>query len=228
MPQIEQRTSHGGLKLALTSSDTSYTASSSRGFNMLDDQLKVVAITAFKSLIASRKITCPATSLELLTSVLTTKIPLSLFPDSPPPKFRLTDLAKFERIIEGLSNTWADGVITFSRDEASGKMIIWELTSQLAGSSNQPLLGIGSSLGENSLSGFCSKKRKRIIDEDADSAAGDDETFEEEDTADASFSTLANLNAEMREVYAILQRSTAKGRLLAEQVSHRSNMCNVC
>ena len=74
--------------------------------------------------------------------------------------------------------------------------------------------------GGSDLPGSNLRKRKRIIDEDADSAAGDDDTsLEEEDAIAASSSTLANLNAEMREVYTILQTSTAKGRLLAEQVS---------
>ncbi|KAF8974627.1 MT-A70-domain-containing protein [Flammula alnicola] len=197
---------------------------------MLDDELKIVATMAFKTLIASRKINTPTTSMDLLTSVMTTEISSGLLPNSPPPRFRLTDLARFERIIEDLSNTWTDGVITFSRDDASGKMMIWELSSQFSGSTGQALLGAGlPSLGGD-LSGFSSRKRKRVIDEDADSAAGDDETLmEEDDAVGASSSTLANLNAEMREVYTILQRSTAKGRLLAEQFrSREENFDPIC
>lgn len=191
---------------------------------MADEELKLVATTAFKTLITTRKLKTPVTSMELLTGVMTTKVPQGLLPHAKTPRFRLTDLTRFENIIEDLSNTWADGVIIFSRDNSTGVMMIWELsTSQPVGPNGQLLLGAGhSSLGGGSdLSGFNSRKRKRVIDEDADSAAGDDETLlEEDDPADASSSTLANLNAEMREVYTILQSSTTKGRLLAEQVSH--------
>jgi mRNA (2'-O-methyladenosine-N6-)-methyltransferase len=63
-------------------------------------------------------------------------------------------------------------------------------------------------------------KRKRVRDEDADSAAGSgdevDDAYEEE--VQKPCTTLANLSKELKEVYAFLQRSTAKGRLLAEQV----------
>lgn len=57
-----------------------------------------------------------------------------------------------------------------------------------------------------------------MVDEDADSAAGDDETLLEEEVMSGSTSSLAELSADMREAYMILQKSTAKGRLLAEQV----------
>ena len=188
---------------------------------MSHEELKLVVTMAFKILIASRTIAPPITSMDLLTSVMTTKLPEGLLPNSATPKFRLTDLARFESILEDLSNTWAEGMITFSRD-VSSKMMIWELTSShTAGSSGHPLLGAGQHpAGGSDLPGSNLRKRKRIIDEDADSAAGDDDTsLEEEDAIAASSSTLANLNAEMREVYTILQTSTAKGRLLAEQVS---------
>lgn len=187
---------------------------------MSHEELKLVVTMAFKVLIASRAIKPPITSMDLLTSVMTTKLPQGLLPNSETPKFRLTDLARFESILEDLSNTWSEGTINFSRD-ASSKMMIWELaSSQTVGSSGHPLLGAGhQSAGTSDLLGLNSRKRKRIIDEDADSAAGDDDTsLEEEDAIAASSSTLANLNAEMREVYTILQTSTAKGRLLAEQV----------
>jgi mRNA (2'-O-methyladenosine-N6-)-methyltransferase len=64
------------------------------------------------------------------------------------------------------------------------------------------------------------KKRKRQIDEDADSA--------EEEEAEASIlitsrkmtpaTTLASLSREVQEIYALLQRGTARKKLLAEQV----------
>lgn len=186
---------------------------------MSDDELKVVITTAFKMLLSSCKVNTPATSLDLLTSVMTCKMPSELLPNAPTPKFRLTDLARFEHIVEDLSNTWSDGIITYSRDEASGRMMIWELSS-LSSLGGRPLLGSSSnSLRSLELSGPSSRKRKRVVDEDADSAAGDDETLlDEEDVLGGSTSSLAKLSADMREAYMILQKSTAKGRLLAEQV----------
>ncbi|KAF8901684.1 MT-A70-domain-containing protein [Gymnopilus junonius] len=201
---------------------------------MLDDELKVVAIAAFKALVTLRKVNTPTTSMELLTGVITTRMPPELLPNSPTPKFRLTDLSRFERIIEDLANTWADGIISFSRDEASGQMTIWELGLQSLTPGTQLRLDVGSQStvqsGSGKFSGLVSRKRKRVIDEDADSAAGDDETLlEEEDAVSASGSPLANLSAEMREVYNILQKSTAKGRLLAEQFrSREENFDPIC
>lgn len=188
---------------------------------MSDDELKVVVTTAFKMFLSSCKVNTPATSLDLLTSVMTCKMPSGLLPNAPTPKFRLTDLARFESIVEDLSNTWADGIITYSRDEASGSMMIWELSSPLSSLGGRPLLGSSSSnsLRSMELSGLSSRKRKRVVDEDADSAAGDDETLlDEEDVLGGSTSSLAKLSPDMREAYMILQKSTAKGRLLAEQV----------
>ncbi|KIM45851.1 hypothetical protein M413DRAFT_440903 [Hebeloma cylindrosporum] len=198
---------------------------------MSDDELKVVVTTAFKMLLSSRKVNTPATSLDLLTGVMTCKMPSGLLPSTPTPKFRLTDLARFERIVEDLSNTWADGVITYSRDEASGRMMIWELSSPFGSSGGRPLLGSSSSssLRSTELSGLNSRKRKRVVDEDADSAAGDDETLLEEDVLGGSTSGLTKLSADMREVYMILQKSTAKGRLLAEQFRLREeNFDPIC
>jgi mRNA (2'-O-methyladenosine-N6-)-methyltransferase len=187
---------------------------------MSDDELKVVVTTALKMLLSSRKVNTPATSLELLTSVMTCKMPSGLLANAPTPKFRLTDLAHFEHIVENLSNTWTDGVITCSRDESSGRMMIWDVSSHLSSSGGRPLLGSSSSnsLRITELPGLSSRKRKRVVDEDADSAAGDDETLLEEEVMSGSTSSLAELSADMREAYMILQKSTAKGRLLAEQV----------
>ena len=132
---------------------------------MLDDELKVVAMTAFKSLITSQKLKTPTSSMDLLTNVITTKMPSELLPTSPAPKFRLTDLSRFERIIEDLANTWTDGFISFSRDEASGGMMIWDLGLHALASRSgaRPLLGAGAgadsqstaqSGGSGGLSGF--------------------------------------------------------------------------
>jgi len=190
---------------------------------MSDDELKIVALTAIKSLISGQKINTPITSLDLLTSVITTKLPIGLLPRSPPPRFRLTDLRRFERIVEDLANTWSEGFISFSNDSSSGKMKIWEIglhsAQGQAGRSVISAYGNSASVGGVGNAETLSKKRKRVVDEDADSAAGDeDEALLEEEGTGVAGSTLANLTPEMREVYTIIQRSTAKGRLLAEQV----------
>jgi len=95
--------------------------------------------------------------------------------------------------------------------------MIWEVVLDPSG---QARLGGPSTAGLQA----GSRKRKRVVDEDADSAAGndndDDDEEEEEDIGmgGSQSSTLTNLTNQLREVYAILQKSTARGRLLAEQV----------
>ncbi|EMD41161.1 hypothetical protein CERSUDRAFT_111720 [Gelatoporia subvermispora B] len=64
------------------------------------------------------------------------------------------------------------------------------------------------------------RKRKRVIDEDADSAAGSDEEEPHEQSPAVRKpppSALASASKATKEAYALLQRSSAKGRLLAEQ-----------
>ena len=156
-------------------------------------------------------------------------MPLGLLPDGiHTPRFRLTDLRRFEKIVEDLAQTWTEGKIVVSRDDGTKKLMIWEVVLQQENGSiggNKLVMGAESfsSIGSGGdMSGSGSKKRKRVVDEDADSAVGDEESYldEEEDNARDSHSSLANLSKEMREVYTILQKSTAKGRLLAEQVCH--------
>ena len=154
-------------------------------------------------------------------------MPLGLLPDGiRTPCFRLTDLSRFEKIVEDLAQTWTEGKIVISRDDGSKKLMIWEVVLQqqngLMGSNKSFMCAESfSSVGSGGDAyGSGSKKRKRVVDEDADSAVGDEESYldEEEDNARDSHSSLANLSTEMREVYMILQKSTAKGRLLAERV----------
>lgn len=175
---------------------------------MSNSELKIVITTALKSLLSSHKLNTPVASMDLLTSVMTTKMPLGLLPDGiRTPRFRLTDLSKFEKILEDLAQTWTEGKIVISHDDSSKKLMIWEVVLQ------NGLMGSFSSVGDT----IGSKKRKRVVDEDADSAVGDEESYSDEEE-DNSRSSFANLSKEMREVYTILQKSTAKGRLLAEQV----------
>lgn len=200
---------------------------------MSDEELKLVAVSALRTLIKSQRINTPTTSLDLLSHVMTTRIPDGLLPHTSPPRFKLTDLAKFEKILEGLSMDWEEGIITLDERDTTkgrGKMIIYELDLHSQGHKRVSLFGKGpsrlaASIASATASSDGSRKRKRVVDEDADSAAGgdeDDEAYEPDENdsrALSSLTTLANLSPEMREIYAFIQRGTAKGRLLAERVS---------
>ena len=117
------------------------------------------------------------------------------------PRLRLTDLPKLEDILEKLAVSWDAGFLSVLRDD-SGLTVM-----QLAVGSR------GASLGNT-------RKRKRV-DEDADSV--------EEEAAQAALAasnnkpsaaaSLSNLSKDLQEVYAFLQRGTARQKLLSEQVS---------
>ncbi|KAJ7095151.1 MT-A70-domain-containing protein [Mycena belliarum] len=165
-----------------------------------DAALTLVAASALYTLFSSGRASAPITSMQLLIRVITTKTPPSLLPNtSTAPRFRLTDLRRFESILDSFSPTWEHGTMSLSRENGDLTVMDVSLVPQ-------------SALGES----FNPRKRKRIVDEEADSAAGD------EDAEDPSFESpaptaLGSLSKELREVYAIMQRGTAKGRLLAEQ-----------
>ena len=176
---------------------------------MLDDQLRLVTTTALKLILhdASHSIVPPLTSMQLLTMIMTTQLPSGLFPSSsqPTPRFRLTDLHRLESILEGLSqpHAWNEGYISVSRDNDTGELTIWEV-----------------GLGPREIN--TGTKRKRVVDEEADSAVGSGGDDESETNSPGGFgwakSALGGLSKEMRDVYALLQKGTAKGKLLAEQV----------
>jgi len=182
---------------------------------MSDDQLRLVTTTALKLILhdASQSLVPPITSMQFLTMIMTTKLPNGLFPSSSKsmPRFRLTDLHKLENILEGLSqpHAWSEGYISVSRDNDTGELTIWEV-----------------GLGPREIS--TGTKRKRVVDEEADSAAGSGGEDENETNSVGGSgwtkSALGGLNKEMRDVYALLQKGTAKGKLLAEQVKLFSNL----
>lgn len=178
---------------------------------MLDEEFKLVVSAALHALLQFGRLSLPISSMDLLTRVITSKFPVGLLPDGTPSRrLRLTDLSRFESVLEVLSHTWDAGTLLLSRDEEGLSVIDAHLDN-----------GVSSS---GSGDGLNSRKRKRVVDEDADSAAGDDDAEEQADIASlASSSTLGSLSKELKEVYAILQRSTAKGRLLAEQVDFKVN-----
>ncbi len=174
---------------------------------MADEQFRTLVSDTLYSLFSSSKIHTPVGSLELLSSAITAHL-ISTPSDSTTiskPIFRLTDRSRFECAIEALAKHWERGSISVVRDDSGVTVMDVHLGSS---SSTEPTTRV---IG----------KRKRVRDEDADSAAGSGDEAEDayEEEAQTPRTVLANLSKEVKEVYAFLQRSTAKGRLLAEQVS---------
>lgn len=162
-----------------------------------EEQQGAVATTLYE-LYSNSEAHAPITSAELLASVIAHG--LAKTPDSRP-VLRLTDGARFERILESLSKHWEHGSITLVRDT----MGLTVVDVRLGAASPFP---VHRTLG----------KRKRVKDEEADSAAGSgDEGDETPDEILSPSTTLGALSKELQEVYAILQSSTAKGKILAEQ-----------
>ena len=185
----------------------------------VEDKLKIVASAALNILFSSHAVTAPISSFDLLTRVVASgPPPAGLFPTSEPaPRFRLVDLARFERILERLADNWDQGTITLSREEESdGSLTVMDVRVGAEAS--------GSGQAERPHTSPMKRKRKRVVDEEEDSAAGGAE--EEETTPDLKEkeawkpppTTLESLNKTMKEVYALMQLPSAKGRLLAEQV----------
>jgi mRNA (2'-O-methyladenosine-N6-)-methyltransferase len=178
---------------------------------MSNDELKVIAIAAIQSLMSSGKFSLPVSMMDLLALVVAFKVPAGLLP-SCNTRFRLTDQSKFDSILQDLSQTWDQGNISISRQ--NGELTIMDISLDQA-VFHQYLPGMDGRSGD----GANPRKRKRVIDEDADSAAGDDEAEDSlEDVPATRASTLGSLSRELRDVYSLLQKGTARGRLLAEQV----------
>ncbi|EPT02849.1 hypothetical protein FOMPIDRAFT_1022720 [Fomitopsis schrenkii] len=184
----------------------------------VDERLKLVASSALLSLLSSAKVSTPISSFELLTLVIASgPPPAGLLPGpDPPPTFRLTDLARFEVILEVLANGWDHGKISVLREVQDDTLTVMDVGLGSGDASS----GAGHILGHG-------RKRKRQVDEDAESTAGDLE--EQQEKAEQARprvkpapTTLASLSRDLKEVYNILQRSTANGRLLAEQF-HSAN-----
>ncbi len=168
------------------------------------DELKLVVLSALRHLVNTDTVHIPITSLDLLTRVIAYTPPAGLLPDKPPPRLRLTDLSRFEGILETLAVGWDEGTLKFNRD--NGEFTIMDISLASSSSLNLP------------------KKRKRVIDEEADSAAGDEDENEEtpvEESSGQPLSALLSLTKEQLETFTLIQMSTAKGRLLAQQVRVR-------
>jgi hypothetical protein len=173
---------------------------------MADEQFRNLVSDTLYSLFSSSKIHTPVGSLELLSAAISAD--LRPTPDgsmaSPKPRFRLTDCSRFEYAIDALAKHWDRGSVTIVRDDSGVTVTDVHLGSTSNTETAARVTG----------------KRKRVKDEDADSAAGSGDEAEDgyEEEVQKPCTTLANLSKELKEVYAFLQRSTAKGRLLAEQV----------
>jgi mRNA (2'-O-methyladenosine-N6-)-methyltransferase len=179
---------------------------------MSDDELRVVATAALHSLVNSGKLSLPLSLMDLLAQVVAFKVPAGLLPNpSSKARFKLTDKSRFESVLQDLSHTWDQGTLSLSRE--NGRLTIMDISLD-AGHFHQAFAGLEGHSGD----ALNPRKRKRVIDEDADSAAGDDDAEDSlEDIVSQRATTLGSLSKELREVYSLLQKSTARGRLLAEQ-----------
>lgn len=169
---------------------------------MADDEFTVAVGSAVRDAFTTGKTSTPISSMDLLLSLIASK-PTAC--SSHP--LRLTDLHRLEIVLESLSSRWEHGSLSLSREGGNLTIIDIHLGNAMADVVNF-------------------RKRKRPpVDEEADSAAGDDPDERSSRSITRSpppsATPLANLGKELREVYAILQRATAKGRLMAERVCGR-------
>lgn len=166
---------------------------------MADHEFTATVSSAVHDAFASGKISAPISSMDLLLSLITSKTtPYSSH------HLRLTDLRRLELVLESLSRRWEHGNVSLSREGAVLTINDVHLGNATADTMNP-------------------RKRKRPpVDEEADSAAGDDlddrSSRSVTHSPPPSATPLVNLGKDLREVYAILQRATAKGRLMAERV----------
>lgn len=166
---------------------------------MSEDELKERISNLLQELTCSGAIHTPIAAFDLFKKLVShggTK------PGETVPRLRLTDLPKLEDILEKLAVSWDAGYLSVLRD-GNGLMVM-----QL-------------DVGRKGASPGYTRKRKRPVDEDADSA--------EEEAAMATpalskgkpsaAASLSNLSKDLQEIYALLQRGTARQKLLSEQVS---------
>ncbi|KAG1753775.1 MT-A70-domain-containing protein [Suillus paluster] len=169
---------------------------------MSDDEFLLLVSTGLQTFLTSGRMSTPLTSMDFLLALISFRASTSASGLNIP---RLTDLPRVERVLEAFSSNWEHGSIILSREGS-------ELTIMDVHLGNSRVL-----------EAINPRKRKRApIDEDADSAAGStpDEMSSSNGENECPMSTntpLGSLSKDLKEVYAILQKSTAKGRLLAER-----------
>lgn len=155
------------------------------------DALKQRVSSDLQVLVKSNSIFTPITSFALLSKLV------SLPHVSSGPTLRLTDQNKLERILQDLAESWDAGSLTVLVDQSGLSLMSISLNS------NRP---------EH-------RKRKRRIDEDADSAEENEEPPQSPIVkTPPCASSLGKLSKSMQEIYALLQFGTARQKLLAEQV----------
>ncbi|KAI0036008.1 MT-A70-domain-containing protein [Vararia minispora EC-137] len=168
---------------------------------MTNEQLQDAVSRILCDLFSSVRVQAPICAVDLLSQIIDQSLARS---STERPILRLSDLSRFESILESFSRHWEKGFLTAVRDD-SGVTVMDVQLSTTNGSSTIPTTG---TLG----------KRKRVKDEDADSAAGSgDEADDGYEEMILAGTTVSGLSKELKEVYAILQKSTAKGKILAEQ-----------
>ncbi|KAL5488175.1 IME4 [Sanghuangporus weigelae] len=165
---------------------------------MSADDLRCTVSQNLLQLVSSGAVQTPITAFELLAKFI------SLPPVSDSSTiFRLTDIRKLETILDDFSVCWDAGSISVVRDD-----------------SNLTIVQV--SLNGNQSTSLNNKKRKRLIDEDADSAEEEEALKSAVSLKSKSASTSLNsLSKDLQEIYALLQRGTARQRLLCEQ--HQSD-----
>ncbi|KAH8113355.1 MT-A70-domain-containing protein [Phellopilus nigrolimitatus] len=163
---------------------------------MASDELKQLASRNLQELVSAGAMQTPISAFELLAKFISSPV----VPSSRGPSFRLTDLCKLEGILEEFAESWDAGVISVLRDDNGLSLMQVNLDAKLLDASNP-------------------KKRKRLVDEDADSAEEEEASSSalSSKPKSAATSSLSNLSKNMQEIYALLQRGTARRRLLAEQ-----------
>lgn len=159
----------------------------------VSDDLKLAASQSLCQLINDGKLYLPVSSSHLLREF----VALGPIPPSVA-SFRLTDLRKLEAILEELAAHWDAGTLSIIRD-------------------NNEVSLIHASCNSSGLASTRKRKREPEIDEDADSAE-ESESKKEIKSRGISTVPMSGLSMETRETYGLLQRGTAKGKLLAEQV----------
>ncbi|KAL4081956.1 MT-A70-domain-containing protein [Scleroderma yunnanense] len=159
-----------------------------------DDQLAAVVSSVLCDVLRTTLLV-PTSSRDLLLYLISSKAAAGSI------SLRLTDLPRLDAVLENLANQWEHGTITLRRD-------------------NDVLTIMDIQLG-NTRNDAYPRKRKRPVDEEADSAAGDENdersSRSKSRSPPPSRTPLGSLSKELKVVYALLQRSTAKGRLLAER-----------
>lgn len=156
------------------------------------EELKQATSRHLQELFSDGKVQAPISAFDLLVQFIS--LPSA---SSSKPAFRLTDLHKLEEVLEELSESWDAGSLSVLRDDDGLTLMHVQLETN----------------------GAVCRKRKRHVDEDADSAEEEEALSAPSPTKSVAGTTALNsLSKDMQEIYFLLQRGTARGKLLAEEV----------